>query len=75
MQGQIPPRRRVSRLRGTVLRYDVVSVVGPRARTRIVAKGQPFSVRLDAGATVDRLLHHAHLCDSVRLAQATTGKG
>jgi DNA replication protein DnaC len=32
-----------------------------------------------AGATVDRLLHHAHLCatqgDSVRLAQATTGKG
>jgi DNA replication protein DnaC len=32
-----------------------------------------------AGATVDRLMHHAHLCatlgDSVRLAQATTGKG
>ena len=32
-----------------------------------------------AGATVDRLLHHAHLCattgDSVRLAQATSGKG
>lgn len=32
-----------------------------------------------AGATVDRLLHHAHLClttgDSVRLQQATTGKG
>lgn len=33
-----------------------------------------------ATATVDRLLHHAHLCDttggdSVRLAQATTGKG
>jgi len=32
-----------------------------------------------AGATVDRLLHHAHLCatlgDSVRLAQATTGQG
>ena len=32
-----------------------------------------------AGATVDRLLHHAHLCatsgDSVRLAQATAGKG
>ena len=32
-----------------------------------------------AGATVDRLLHHAHLCnttgDSIRLAQATTGKG
>jgi DNA replication protein DnaC len=30
-----------------------------------------------AGATVDRLLHHAHLCvttgDSIRLAQATTG--
>ncbi len=32
-----------------------------------------------AGATVDRLLHHAHVCvttgDSVRLLQATTGKG
>ena len=32
-----------------------------------------------ATATVDRLLHHAHVCvtsgDSVRLAQATTGKG
>ena len=32
-----------------------------------------------AGAKVDRLLHHAHLCatsgDSVRLAQATAGKG
>jgi hypothetical protein len=32
-----------------------------------------------AGATVDRLLHHAHLCttagDSIRLAHATTGKG
>jgi len=32
-----------------------------------------------AGATVDRLLHHAHVCvttgDSVRLQQATTGKG
>ncbi len=32
-----------------------------------------------AGATVDRLLHHAHLCatqgDSVRLAQAVAGKG
>ena len=32
-----------------------------------------------AGATVDRLLHHAHLCattgDSIRLAQATAGKG
>jgi hypothetical protein len=33
-----------------------------------------------ATATVDRLLHHAHLCDttggeSVRLAQATTGRG
>ena len=32
-----------------------------------------------AAATVDRLLHHAHLCvtqgDSVRLAQATSGKG
>ena len=32
-----------------------------------------------AGATVDRLLHHAHLCatqgDSVRLAQALSGKG
>jgi DNA replication protein DnaC len=32
-----------------------------------------------ASATVDRLLHHAHVCitsvDSVRLAQATAGKG
>jgi hypothetical protein len=33
-----------------------------------------------AAATVDRLLHHAHLCDttggdSVRLAQATAGRG
>ncbi|MDQ3575069.1 MAG: ATP-binding protein [Actinomycetota bacterium] len=32
-----------------------------------------------AGATVDRLMHHAHLCqtqgDSVRLAQAVSGKG
>ena len=32
-----------------------------------------------AGAMVDRLLHHAHLCattgDSIRLAQATIGKG
>lgn len=32
-----------------------------------------------AGATVDRLLHHAHLCvtqgDSVRLAQAISGQG
>ena len=32
-----------------------------------------------ATATVDRLLHHAHLCattgESVRLAQATTGRG
>jgi DNA replication protein DnaC len=32
-----------------------------------------------AGATVDRLLHHAHLCvtsgESVRLQQATSGKG
>ncbi len=32
-----------------------------------------------ATATVDRLMHHAHLCqtagDSVRLAQATSGKG
>ncbi len=32
-----------------------------------------------AGATVDRLLHHAHVCvtsgDSVRLQQATNGKG
>lgn len=32
-----------------------------------------------ATATVDRLLHHAHICvttgDSVRLAQATTGQG
>jgi DNA replication protein DnaC len=32
-----------------------------------------------ATATVDRLLHHAHVCltsgDSVRLAQATSGKG
>lgn len=32
-----------------------------------------------AAATVDRLLHHAHLCvtqgDSVRLSQATSGKG
>jgi DNA replication protein DnaC len=32
-----------------------------------------------ATATIDRLLHHAHLCatqgDSVRLAQATSGKG
>jgi hypothetical protein len=29
-------------------------------------------------ATVDRLLHHAHVCvtgDSIRLQQATTGKG
>jgi hypothetical protein len=32
-----------------------------------------------ATATVDRLLHHAHVCitsgESVRLAQATAGKG
>jgi DNA replication protein DnaC len=32
-----------------------------------------------ATATVDRLLHHAHLCqtngDSVRLSQALTGQG
>jgi IstB-like ATP binding protein len=32
-----------------------------------------------ATATVDRLLHHAHLCqttgDSIRLSQALTGKG
>ena len=32
-----------------------------------------------ATATVDRLLHHAHVCqtsgDSVRLTQALTGKG
>jgi DNA replication protein DnaC len=32
-----------------------------------------------ATATVDRLLHHAHLCQthgkSVRLAEATAGKG
>jgi DNA replication protein DnaC len=32
-----------------------------------------------ATATVDRLLHHAHVCvtqgESFRLAQATTGKG
>jgi IstB-like ATP binding protein len=32
-----------------------------------------------ATATVDRLLHHAHVCvtsgDSVRLAQATAGQG
>ena len=32
-----------------------------------------------ATATVDRLLHHAHLCqtsgESVRLSQALTGKG
>jgi IstB-like ATP binding protein len=32
-----------------------------------------------ATATVDRLLHHAHVCitsgDSIRLAQATAGKG
>jgi IstB-like ATP binding protein len=32
-----------------------------------------------ATATVDRLLHHAHLCmtsgDSVRLSQASAGKG
>jgi DNA replication protein DnaC len=32
-----------------------------------------------AAATVDRLLHHAHLCvtqgDSIRLSQATSGKG
>jgi DNA replication protein DnaC len=32
-----------------------------------------------AGATVDRLLHHAHLCvtqgESIRLAQATSGRG
>ena len=32
-----------------------------------------------ATATVDRLMHHAHLCvttgDSVRLAQATAGHG
>ena len=32
-----------------------------------------------ATATVDRLLHHAHVCltsgDSVRLAQATAGRG
>ena len=32
-----------------------------------------------ATATVDRLLHHAHLCqtsgDSVRLSQALTGAG
>ena len=32
-----------------------------------------------ATATVDRLLHHAHLCqttgDSVRLSQALAGKG
>ena len=32
-----------------------------------------------ASATVDRLMHHAHVCvttgDSVRLQQATTGKG
>jgi len=32
-----------------------------------------------ATATVDRLLHHAHLCqtsgDSVRLSQAMTSKG
>jgi DNA replication protein DnaC len=32
-----------------------------------------------ATATVDRLLHHAHLCqtsgDSIRLTQAMTGKG
>jgi DNA replication protein DnaC len=32
-----------------------------------------------ATATVDRLLHHAHICvtegQSFRLAQATTGKG
>jgi DNA replication protein DnaC len=32
-----------------------------------------------ATATVDRLMHHAHLCqttgESVRLAQATSGKG
>ena len=32
-----------------------------------------------ATATVDRLLHHAHLCqtsgDSIRLSQALTGQG
>ena len=32
-----------------------------------------------AGATVDRLMHHAHLCvtqgDSVRLSEALSGKG
>ena len=32
-----------------------------------------------ASATVDRLMHHAHLVlttgDSIRLTQATTGKG
>ena len=32
-----------------------------------------------ANATVDRLMHHAHLVltngDSIRLTQATTGKG
>ncbi|WP_285289594.1 ATP-binding protein [Arthrobacter sp. ISL-65] len=33
----------------------------------------------EATATVDRLLHHAHVCqttgDSIRLTQALTGKG
>jgi len=38
-----------------------------------------FMPKTLATATVDRLLHHAHLCEttgeSVRLQQATSGKG
>ena len=47
----------------------------------VIAERQPMRQMQFAlaGATVDRLLHHAHVCvttgDSVRLQQATSGKG
>jgi len=53
---------------------------------KLAAAATVIKVRFDelmpktlATATVDRLLHHAHICvtesQSFRLAQATTGKG
>src|SRR6266487_4337224 len=69
-----------------ILRADLVVVDDIYERRSVAVSSNLHPAGFDelmpktlATATVDRLLHHAHLCvtrgDSVRLSQATSGKG
>ena len=59
-----------------VLIYTFVSKAGGTFCVWIIANSCPRTI---ANATVDRLLHHTHVVttagDSIRLTQATAGKG